>query len=114
MASGFCSQRCLYWNVPLVDSFDDELVGVTPGALNNSSSFLASTSRAFLCNLSCGSSLPLALGHAFAPNNQVDRYTDENLQRAIKFALDFFFQGQEHSQAHTVAAQALTHFEPCE
>lgn len=54
---------------------------------------------------SCSSILSRAL--VSVPASTLVKYTNEDLQRAIKLALESFFQGQKHGQAQAVAALAL-------
>lgn len=90
MAQGSCLRRSPHQNPPLVDSVDDELDDGPPGASTESSGSMAPTSQV--------SSRAPTLGPTPAPNTSVGRYTDEDLQKATKLALESFLQGQEHAQ----------------
>lgn len=86
----------------LINPADNELAGDLPEATIESSNSLA-----LIFQLpSCGSTpsptpdpaLGLALDLALDLASAVGRYTDKNLQKAIKLTLEFFFQDQEYTQ----------------
>lgn len=74
----------LHWNPLPVNFGNDELAGIFLGASIKSNSSLASTIYAFTPRLA----FFLALGSIFT----IDRYTNTNLQRAIKHILKSFLQ----------------------
>lgn len=81
-------------------SVDNELASNFLRAFTKNNSFLTFTIRAFFYNLS--SALASASAH-----NQVARFTNKNLQRAIKLALDSFFRGQKYNQVQAATVSAL-------
>lgn len=112
MAFGSYFRYILYCNSLSADSDNDELTGTPPEALTKSSGFFL-----ILLVPSCapisGFALVViptpivALAPAFvpAPNIQIGRYTNKNLQRATKLALKLFLKGQEYSQNQAKAIQ---------
>lgn len=98
-----------YWNTLPVDLVNDKLVSAPEASIKISSS-LAPTFRSFFLDLILSSALIFAFISAPGPVFIINRYTNEDLQKAAKLALDFFFQGQDHSQAQAAAVLALVSF----
>lgn len=73
--------------------------------------FASNSSRVFikisnsLVPTSWFSSCGFIPGTTFVPT--LIKYTNKNLQKVTKFALEFFLQGQEYGQAQTVSALTL-------
>lgn len=94
MSRGGCFYQSSCINFPLIDFDDNKLTGFLPGALIKSSGFSAPSSRVFSYSSFSGPTFALSLELASVSNNQVDRYTKKNLQKATKPTLDSFFQGR--------------------
>lgn len=98
MALGSCFYHSLCQN-SFINLVDNKFIGNPLRAPTKSRNFFLSTSKAFSHDFSLSLTLNLASTHAPssapASNNQVGRYTDKNLQKATKLALESFFQGQK-------------------
>lgn len=115
MTPGFCPCRCPRWNTLPVDLINDKLADA-PEAPTKSIGSPAPTFLSFSWGLTSGPTPVLAPISASGSAPIVGQYTDKDLQRATKFALESFLQGPKHGQAQAAAALALaptpTHLEP--
>ena len=95
--AGPCAQQSPCWNPLLAD--EDELARAAPRAPSNDSGTLSHT-PAMLRILTPAPALSLA------PAKLVAKYTNTDLQRATKLALELFVQGQQQAQSQ-IAPLAL-------